>query len=112
MAGDPTNDRTVRSVMEPVTPHAGAFDASAMARGEPGVPARFDWRGRTYAVVEVLGSRRETGNYSGTPRDTYVRRHVARVRVDSGEVMTLSASRGDPRGAARWILRTVESPPA
>ena len=102
----------VRSVMEPVTPHPGAFDARAMARGEPGVPARFDWRGKTYAVVEVLQSRRETENYSGTAKDTYARRHVIRVRVDSGEVMTLSAARGNTRGGPRWILRTVDGPPA
>lgn len=94
--------------MEAVTPHPGLFDARAMSRGEPGVPAKFDWRGRTYSVVEVLQSRRETENYSGTAKDTYARRHVIRVRVDTGEVMALSASRGDTRGAPRWILRSVE----
>ena len=98
-----------RTILEPIQPHPGRFEAHAMARGEPGVPARFDWRGRTYAVVEVLDVRRETENYSGSARDTYVRRHVYRVRTDSGEVMVLTASRGASGPAARWELRHLES---
>jgi hypothetical protein len=99
---------SLRSVLEPIRPHAQAFQARAMARGEPGVPAKFDWRGRTYAVLEVLESRRETENERGTAADGYVRRHVVRVRVDSGEVMLLSASRGG--GGDRWVLRSIEEP--
>jgi hypothetical protein len=108
--GDATPRGEIRAVLEAVEAHPGLFDARRMARGEPGVPARFDWRGRTYVVAEVLEARREVENYSGGAKDGYVRRHAVRVRVESGEVMLLSASRG-VGGAARWILRHVELPP-
>jgi hypothetical protein len=98
----------VRTVMEPVTPEAGSFDPRAMARGEPGVPRRFGWRGTTYVVAEVLGTRREVENYSGAAKDGYAKRHVVRVRTESGEVMSLSASRGARGHATRWILREIE----
>ena len=101
-------DRRIRSVLEPVTAHPGSFDAAGMSRGEPGVPKRFDWRGKTYVVAEVLGMRRETEDAGG---DAYVRRHAFRVRTESGEVMVLSGSRG-ARGASRWILRSIEEGPA
>jgi hypothetical protein len=104
----PDERRSPRTVLEAVTPEPGSFDAAAMARGVPGVPRRFAWRGRTYVVAAVLGGRRETENYSGTPRDTYAKRHVVRVRTESGEVMVLSATRGTPGRAPRWILREIE----
>ncbi len=107
--GDAAPRRPVpRTILEPVTPHPGDFDARALARGEPGVPRRFTWRGRTYAVVEVLGGRRETENYSAGARDAYVKRHTVRVRTESGEVMVLSATRGSKGHGTRWILRSIE----
>ena len=99
-----------RAVLESIDPEPGTFSAQAMSRGEPGVPARFHWRGTTYAVVEVLDSRRELGRCYAGANETYVRRHVARVRVESGEVMTLSAARGGARGPRRWMLRSIEGP--
>jgi|PlaIllAssembly_1097288.scaffolds.fasta_scaffold1707187_1 hypothetical protein len=109
MTGDPPEPRpSVRTVLEPIAPEPGSFDAGAMARGVPGVPRRFAWRGRTYVVAEVLDLRRESENYSGSPRDTYAKRHVVRVRTETGEVMVLSASRGSLGHASRWILREIE----
>jgi hypothetical protein len=110
MSEQPPDRRpVVRTVMEPVTPEPGSFDPRAMARGEPGVPRRFSWRGTTYVVAEVLGTRREVENYSGSDKDTYARRHVVRVRTESGEVMSLSATRGARGHATRWILREMET---
>jgi hypothetical protein len=99
-----------RTVLEPIEPEPGSFDARAMARGEPGVPRRFIWRGTTYEVAEVLGAERETENYSGGARDSYARRHSFRVRTTSGEVLVLAASRGTAGGAPRWILRQILTP--
>lgn len=99
-----------RAVLEPIVPEPGTFAAQTMARGEPGVPARFSWRGVTYAVVEVPDSRRELGRCCVGANETYVRRHVSRVRVESGEVMTLSAARGSARGPHRWMLRSILGP--
>jgi hypothetical protein len=96
-----------RAVLEPIVPEPGSFAAGTMARGEPGVPARFAWRGRTYVVAEVLDAKREVGRCYAGADETYARRHVTRVRVETGEIMTLSAARGPSRGAGRWILRSV-----
>lgn len=99
-----------RAVLELIVPEPGTFSAQTMSRGEPGVPARFAWRGTTYVVAEVLDSRRELGRCYAGANETYVRRHVARVRVESGEIMTLSAARGGSRGPHRWMLRSVVEP--
>jgi phosphoribosylglycinamide formyltransferase-1 len=101
-----------RSILEAIQPHPGSFDTTAMARGEPGVPRRFDWRGRTYEVAEVLGTGREIENASGTTGDSYVRRHVFRVRTTSGEILVLAGARAKNAGPARWLLRSIEGPAA
>ena len=41
-------------VSELIRPVAGSFDVGGMARGEPGLPSRFMWRDKEYAVAEVL----------------------------------------------------------
>ena len=102
--------RRVVSVLEAVRPHPGSFDPAGMARGEPGLPKRFDWRGRTYEVAEVLSTAREVENASGLENDAYVRRHAFRLRTTTGEVMTLAAVRGTGRGGPRWTLRSLEEP--
>ena len=76
------------------------------------MPRRFDWRGRTYEVAEVLGTARETENASGTTGDSYVRRHVFRVRTTTGEVLVLAGARAKNAGPARWLLRSIEGPAA
>ena len=112
MPADPSPPPGMRSILEPVRPHPGSFAAAGMARGEPGVPRRFDWRGRTYEVAEVLESRRETHREGGAQGENYVRRHAFRVRTTTGEVMLLSGARGTSPASARWTLRYVEEPPA
>lgn len=39
-------------ISESITPIAGHFDSAAMGRGEPGLPAEFDWRGQTFKILE------------------------------------------------------------
>lgn len=93
---------------EPIVPARGEFDTSAMARGEPAAPARFVWRQTEYTVLAVLKRWKTTGPCSCGADEQYVRKHWFRVRVDTGETMTLycrrqPAGRGaDPK--ARWIL--------
>lgn len=99
--------RHPRAVLEPIEPEPGSFDAHAMARGEPGVPRRFAWRGTRYEVAEVLRTERETENYSGHPRDTYARRHTFWVRTTTGEIMRIAASRAAGAAAPRWMLREI-----
>jgi hypothetical protein len=44
-------DQHEEFVSEAIVPVAGTFDAGAMSRGEPGLPARFTWRDKIYTVA-------------------------------------------------------------
>jgi hypothetical protein len=98
----------VETPLEPVEVEPGAYDAAAMARGEPGVPRRFTWRGERFEVVAILDSTREVGPCSSGSRERYVRRHVTRARTADGSVVTLSGERGGRAGGPRWLLRRIE----
>jgi len=41
-------------VSEAIRPVVGSSDVQGMARGEPGLPRRFVWRDKEYAVDELL----------------------------------------------------------
>lgn len=96
-------------VSEPVVPVPGTMDLAAMGRGEPGLPARFVWRGREYAVDAVLQAWKTSSPEGGTGR-LYLRRHWYTICAASGEKMTLYCER-QTRDAkhpkARWWLYTV-----
>ena len=94
------------SPLEPIEPVPGSFDVRAMARGEPGVPQRFRWRGVDYRVVRILPGWKEMSAPEGTPVDRYVRRHAFLVRTTDGRRMRLVADRSGRR-TARWILHSV-----
>ena len=99
-----------RFISEPVQPAPGSFDAAAMARGEPGLPARFTWRETEYRVVEVVRQWKTTGPCSSGSPERYVRRHCFTVRTDPAATMTLYCdrqSRGH-RPKARWWLLSIE----
>ena len=91
--------------MEPIEAVPGTFDLRAMARGEPGIPRRFRWRGHEYVVTAIVGTARETEPYEG-----YVRRHVTHVRTEDGSDFRLVGDRDGRRGAPRWWVRAVTSP--
>ena len=94
-------------VSEAVEPAAGTFDPLAMARGEPGVPLRFTWRGVAYRVALV----EQTWKTSTPDRgEMYLRRHWFRVRCASGQRMTLYCERqakNRRRPKARWWLYSL-----
>lgn len=98
-------------ISEPLTPEPGSFDASAMARGEPGLPARFVWRGQTHALDELL----EAWVTSSTGRgEKYLRRHWYRIRTAAGITMTVYCERQPkPTKSARrrWWVYTIEQHP-
>ncbi len=98
-------------VGERIAPSAGTADASGMARGEPGLPREFSWSGTTYVVAEVLERWKTTGPCTSGADEQYVRRHWFRVRVESGEEMTLyfeRQARSAREAKSRWWLYTVE----
>jgi hypothetical protein len=94
-------------VSEAVVPEPGSFDANAMARGEPGLPGAFTWRGRRYVVARLVAGWKKTGTDRG---EVYLRRHYYDVETTTGERMTLycerqAKNRKHPK--ARWWLYTV-----
>jgi hypothetical protein len=95
-------------ISEPIAPESGSFALAGMARGEPGLPAAFVWRGKQYAVAGVLESSKSTGADRSGGSERYVRKHWYRVRTTTGEVMTLYFTRqpgaGRRRSRQRWTL--------
>ena len=100
-------------VSEPITPLDASFDTRGMARGEPGVPLRFRWRKKDFAVAEVLEQWKEHGDCAHSSGERYVRKHGYRVRTTDGTVMRLSFQRNFGRGKftihSRWRLFSIES---
>jgi len=95
-------------VGERIEPLGESMRVSDMVRGQPGVPMRFRWRGREYAVAAVLESWKSTGPCrSGSP-EQYVREHWYRVRTEEGSEMRLYCDRSKRPGSRReWRLYTV-----
>ncbi len=102
-------------IAEAITPVPGTMDTGGMARGEPGLPMRFTWRGKEYAVAEVLRRWKETGPCHHGSGERYVRKHWFELRTGDGCVMKLYFER-QPRSARekhkRWWLHTVMPPEA
>ncbi len=94
-------------VSEPITPDALSGDLVAMARGEPGLPGGFTWRGEHHGIV-ALRAKWKSNAEAGEGR-AYLRRHWFEVSTDSGMVWTLYCLRQAKKGGQRWWLYTVES---
>ena len=99
-------------ISEPIRPRAGTFDTASMAHGEPGLPKSFEWRGRSFEIVEELGrwkeSSREGARASGS---LYLRRHHFKLRMSDGSIWTVYFVRQTPRAGnakRRWFLYTME----
>jgi len=95
-------------ISEPITPAAGTFDTHGIARGEPGLPTRFTWRGDEYTICEVLEIWK-TSAPEAAGGEVYLRRHWWEVRTDSGHLMKLYFERQKNRKNAkdRWFVYTV-----
>ncbi len=95
-------------VCEPIKP-AGVFDASRMARGEPGLPTAFEWRDDTYRVAQVLESWKSTGPCTHGSGEVYLRKHWYRVLVDDGSSWVIyfdRKARSRAQAHVRWHLYT------
>lgn len=95
-----------RLVSEEIQPQSGAFDAVAMARGEPGLPPAFTWRGTVHGVAERLRSWKGFRPDTGSP-EMYVRRHYHELRMEDGATWIVYCLRQTgSRHAARhrWFL--------
>jgi len=99
-------------VSEPIAPTGGAFDCAAMARGEPGLPGGFVWRGAVHRIVALAQRWKETsaeGAHAGG--QIYLRRHYFKLRMDNGQTWTVYFLRQTPKSGpatVRWFLYLVE----
>jgi hypothetical protein len=100
-----------RFISEPIIPLTETADTSRMAIGEPGLPQKFFWRGRTVCVKAVLRSWRETGKCRHDSPEMYVRKHWYEVATESDGIMKLYFDRqprlGRKRKEARWWLFSI-----
>jgi len=100
-------------VSEPITADPGTMDTRRMARGEPGLPRQFTWRGDAYTIRDVLETWKTTSGCVAGSDEQYVRKHWYKVRTTSGHEMALYFER-QPRSARdrkrRWWLYTVSVP--
>ncbi len=99
-------------ISETIRPDAGSADAAAMARGLAGLPTGFTWRSRHYRIQEVLSEwKRSEHCHHRRNGERYYRKHYYRVRVDTGETMTLYVVRQVKSGenpGNRWRLYTID----
>lgn len=97
-------------VSEPIEPEPGVFDAAAMARGEPGLPAAFRWRGRRFVLAHVLARWKTSTPDRG---ELYLRRHWFEIACGDGTRMKLYCerqARNRTKPARRWWLYAIVSP--
>jgi DNA polymerase IV len=100
-----------RLVSEEIRPESGAFDAAAMARGEPGLPPAFAWRGTAHRVAARLRSWKGLRPDTGSP-EMYVRRHYHELRMEDGTtwiVYCLRQTASRQAARHRWFLEKVMS---
>ncbi|MDQ1256736.1 MAG: hypothetical protein QG656_1336, partial [Candidatus Hydrogenedentes bacterium] len=106
-------DMSARFVCEPIEPAPHSTDTAAMARGEPGLPGRFVWRGTEYAVEAVLRTWKETGACRHGSGEQYVRKHWFEARMTDGSEMKIyfeRQARSTRERKIRWWLHTVTTP--
>ena len=97
-------------ISEPIEPVAGTFDTAAMTRGEPGLPGRFKWRDKEYAVAGVLEVWKETGPCRSGGPERYLRKHWYKIKIEDGSEMTVyfeRQPRSKCRNKVRWWLYTI-----
>lgn len=98
-----------RFISEPIQAIAGSFDSAWLARGIPGIPRQFFWRGRTFFVTQILRSWRTTGPCRHGSGERYVRRHWFEAQTDAGCTMKLYFEKGNPsnRRETGWYIFTL-----
>lgn len=82
-----------------------------MRRGEPGIPERFTWAGKEYALAGVAEAWKTSGPCRNGSGERYMRRHWYRVVTDPPMELVIycdrqSRTRGKP--ARRWWVYTAK----
>ena len=98
-------------VSEEMKPVKATADTASMARGEPGLPARFVWRDREYRVAGVIETWKTSGPCKSGAKEIYLRRHWYKILTDPPMIMSVYCERQPKlpkRPKARWWIYTVE----
>jgi hypothetical protein len=79
-----------------------------MAIGEPGLPKKFIWRGRTICITDVLRTWRKTGKCRNGSPEMYVRKHWYEVATESDGVMKIYFDRQARSGEGKGEMVVVQ----
>lgn len=107
MVGSELSGNGSRLVSEPIIPEPASFDTASMARGTPGVPARFSWRGRTFRVAALLGTRKNLRPCHSGSGERYIHKHFYDLETETGERMTIYRTRTGSKKDS-WMLYTID----
>jgi len=91
-------------VCEPLVPVRGTAQTAAMARGEPGLPDAFTWRGTRYRLLGVIESWKTSGPCRSGADEIYLRRHWYRILTEPRAILTVYFER-QPRNRKRLKAR-------
>lgn len=97
-------------VSEAMVPEPATGDVVAMSHGEPGLPARFTWRGTRYRTAGVLRKWKTSGPCRHGSGERYLRRHWYEILTEPPVLMTVYCerqARDARRAKARWWIYTV-----
>lgn len=96
-----------RFVSEPIEPNRNSFDTTQISTGVPGIPYEFMWKNKKYNVAKVIETWKSTGKCHSGSGERYVRKHWFRIRVQSGELMTLYCNRQCKKSGTGWVLYSI-----
>lgn len=105
-----STDGAEQFVSEQLVPVPGTGAAAGMARGEPGLPRRFTWRGEEYEVLGVLQQWKSSGPCHHGASEVYLRRHWYKILTQPHAVMTVYFERQanhPKRPKARWWIYSI-----
>ncbi len=101
---------TEQFISEQIEPIPGTSDASAMVRGEPGLPNRFRWRDREYQIAEIISAWKEDGDCKSGSAEKYLRKHWYKIKTTDNAEMKIyfeRQSRSKSQLKKRWWLYTL-----
>ncbi len=94
-------------ISEEISPIGTSFDASALARGEPGLPGVFLWRGKEYRVKTLVEAKKTLRNCRNSSDEKYINKHYSVFETETGEVMTVYRKRSGSKKDS-WVLLSIQ----
>ena len=85
-------------ISEAIIPESASADSARMAKGEPGLPKAFTWRGESFGVAREISAWKESSREGARAGgDLYLRRHCFKLQMSSGDSWTVYFIRQSPR---------------